>query len=180
MPGRREEWRAVPGYPRYEVSTRGRVRSYALRDRHVPGKRSTRPHPLKPMKRPDGYLQVKLSSDDGVSKTFKLHRLVLLTWVGLPPGDWTASHMNGKGDDCRLENLAWESQKVNASRQSPHGTIKRKVRGEDHHSARFTAAQVLEIRALHPTAGTIVLARRYGVSTTTIKNIVRRKVWRHI
>jgi hypothetical protein len=99
-----EVWKTVPGYSRYEASSLGRVRSYAKR---VPGGAGTarydQPRLLAPQTRPnDGYQQLKLSSDDGVVKTMKLHRVVLLAFVGEPLPGYTASHMNGDPADNRI------------------------------------------------------------------------------
>ena len=56
-----------------------------------------------------------------------------------------------------------------------------KCRGEAHHSARLTEADVRTIRALAddgiPNAE---IARRYGVSTASIWAIVQRKKWKHV
>lgn len=54
-------------------------------------------------------------------------------------------------------------------------------RGEDVHSARLTADDVIAIREY--AAGGVSfrsLAKRYGVTPPAIANVVRRKSWRHI
>lgn len=56
--------------------------------------------------------------------------------------------------------------------------------GEDHHSARFTAEQVLVVRAEYRRGdkrfGAKPLARKYGVHESVITAIVRRKTWKHV
>ena len=62
----------------------------------------------------------------------------------------------------------------------------RRPAGEDHPTAKLTAAQVATIRATHqPGAGpyrpgnTAALAREYGITPGSITDIVRGKTWRH-
>ena len=54
-------------------------------------------------------------------------------------------------------------------------------RGEQHHSAKLTEAEVIQIRA-HCAAGEShrSVARIYGVSRATIRMIVLRNTWTHI
>lgn len=50
--------------------------------------------------------------------------------------------------------------------------------GSKHHNAKFTEADVREIRASN--LRTSELARRYGVDRHTISGIKKRKTWRHV
>lgn len=52
--------------------------------------------------------------------------------------------------------------------------------GEHHHQARLTAVQVREIRERAPTESQHALAATYGVSQTSIGNILRGKTWSEI
>lgn len=55
------------------------------------------------------------------------------------------------------------------------------ARGERQHLAVLTAEQVRQIRTLHARgAKQNELSRRFGVSTTTLNNIVHRRTWQHI
>jgi DNA-binding MarR family transcriptional regulator len=54
--------------------------------------------------------------------------------------------------------------------------------GEASHLARVTSKQVLLIRKLH-TKGNVTqsaLAERFGISTSTVKNILARRSWKRI
>lgn len=53
----------------------------------------------------------------------------------------------------------------------------RHVVGEAHHKSKLTLADVLDIRSSNDSQR--ALARRYGVSKTAIRDILRRKNWRH-
>lgn len=112
-----EQWAAVPGWPGYEVSTRGRVRSV---ERELADGRTAGGQPLKTWRHPDGYRYVTLS--DGRRRT-DLHvaRLVLLAHVGEPPADdMEACHGNGRRWDNRLANLRWGTPAENRADRERH------------------------------------------------------------
>jgi len=50
--------------------------------------------------------------------------------------------------------------------------------GEAHYDSKLTAEKVLLIRASSETHAS--LSRAYGVSTTTIRNIRKRKIWKSV
>ena len=127
-----EQWRAIPGYEGYyEASPIGRIRSIArsvtaVRD----GKTVTwnlkskiiRPRPV------FGYSQVTLSVA-AVHRHFRVHRLVLETFVGPCPAEMEALHANDIRDDNRLENLRWGTRSEN---------LHDMVRNGNHHGAKKT------------------------------------------
>jgi len=57
---------------------------------------------------------------------------------------------------------------------------KRSAWGERQHSAKLTASQVREIRALGDSLTRAELGRRYGVRDITVLRILRRQIWRHL
>jgi len=58
----------------------------------------------------------------------------------------------------------------------------RHASGEQHGSARLSAANVLEIRKLYAAGGVFQreLGKRFGVTTMSISHILSRKRWRHV
>lgn len=61
---------------------------------------------LKPAYDERGYLRIGLSNN-GVSKTYKLHRLVAEMFIPKIDGKNQVNHINGVKDDNRVENLEW-------------------------------------------------------------------------
>lgn len=54
-----------------------------------------------------GYKIISLQMNDYSRRTFKVHRLVLLSFVGEHPTKTTVNHKNGVKDDNSLYNLEW-------------------------------------------------------------------------
>jgi hypothetical protein len=81
----------------------------------------------------------------------------------------------------QMDNVA---DKVKKGRQASGQSIRKNhehLRGERQATARLTAQQVLEIRALYGVGHTQTeLATRFDVSQGLISQIVLRKIWRHI
>lgn len=88
-----EIWELIPGYPDYQASTLGRIKSF----------KSGKERILKPRKRKDGRLDVPLCNN-GITKRFLVHRLVGMAFFGLSD-DQEIDHRNGDPTDNRLENL---------------------------------------------------------------------------
>jgi transposase-like protein len=94
-------------------------------------------------------------------------------------------HINGRRDDNRLENLQLmtrsEHSRLHANERQSQGRnydISRETkRGENHPKAKLKSEDVKLIRESNERV--CILARRYGVSWTTIKNIKLNKIWRN-
>lgn len=61
---------------------------------------------LKPAYDERGYLRIGLSNNK-VSKTYKLHRLIAEMFIPKIEGKTQVNHINGIKDDNRVENLEW-------------------------------------------------------------------------
>lgn len=117
-----EKWQACAGFPDYEVSDTGRVRSY----KYGP------PRILKQSKDSDGYPQVTLCRDCK-KITQKVHRLVLRTFVGEPPNGYVTDHINTIVTDNRLENLRWVSAQQNMNNPITRKHLTEKQQGNKNH-----------------------------------------------
>lgn len=167
-----EKWADIGDWPPYRVSTRGRVT----------GKRTTF---LTGYLDKDGYRVVLLK--DGSRKALKkAHRLVVEAFIGpIRPG-LHVNHKNGIKDDNRLENLEIVTPSQNATHSystlGRAGANTRPAKGEKHGNARFTDADIREIRRLYDTGEYTqwALARRFRTGQNQISRIVRRVIWRHV
>jgi hypothetical protein len=110
-----ERWLPIPGYVGfYEVSDLGKVRScdrfIVRRNRITPAR--LRGKLLSPRITDKGYRTVGLRQD-GVNRTWGVHQLVMLAFVGERPSGMECCHENGKASDNRLTNLRYGTHESN-------------------------------------------------------------------
>lgn len=137
------------------------------------------PKKLSPQPNNYGYPQVCLCLDGVVSKR-QVHIIVLETFVGPKP---SRHHRGLHKDDNKLnnhvDNLYWGTPEQNFKDAIVNGGI---LSGSGHFNSRLTKDQVLEVRGkceryirlddLSKNAAYHILAREYGVSPYTIRNII--------
>ena len=87
-----EQWRAVEGYPEYEVSNLGRVRKN--------GKLTSSHRTRK------GYWQTNLYKRRKQTLHY-IHRLVAIAFIPNPENKPTVNHIDGNKDNNRVSNLEW-------------------------------------------------------------------------
>lgn len=170
-----EIWCDVVGWEgRYQVSNRGRVRSFCQRG---PGEiKKAQPHVLKAHPNRKGYLKVVLSRP-GQRLTKMNHLLVLETFVGPRPQGMETRHLNGNKEDDRLENLAWGTALENQEDRRRHGTM---PEGESHPRAKLTANEVQGLRRLCESGTSVAeAARRLGVNLPSAYAVCSRRQWRN-
>lgn len=105
-----EQWRRIDGFPDYEVSDRGRVRSHRRGAARV---LAARPKSAAPTRRTNlPYLTVALYGDAG-RRDRDVAPLVLEAFVGARPEGMEVRHLNSNPQDNRLSNLAWGTKQEN-------------------------------------------------------------------
>lgn len=173
-----EEWRAIPGFPGYQVSSLGRVQSFkrgGLFGKILSPSVSKR----------SGRSMVTMHME-GKPHWRLVARLVCQSFHGAPPTKrHQAAHGDGNTSNDTKENLSWKTPKENCEDRTRHG---RTVMGTKHHAAILTERKVIKIREKHAamkTAGNGYganksLAEKYGVSIWVIEDVVYRRKWRHI
>lgn len=172
-----EEWRAIEGWPGYEVSDNGRVRSWKRPTKgRVWGADYSRTPRILRFDIRNGYRSVVLCDRDTGRKWESIHRLVLSAFVGPCPNGWHGAHGNGDAADNRLANLRWASPADNNADKIKHGTHQC---GERIGSAKLTLGQVSEI-IRRRSAGERILdvASGFGVCRNTITNITQGHYWK--
>lgn len=112
-----EIWKDIDGYKGYyQVSNLGRVRSldryieYIYNDMVVTRKQRGRIR--QPAINHQGYLQLSLLKN-GVSTTFKVHRLVAKAFLPNPDNLTEINHINENKQDNHINNLEWCSRQYN-------------------------------------------------------------------
>jgi hypothetical protein len=96
----------------------------------------------------------------------------------IPEGLWCL-HTCDNPPCCNPQHLWLGSQRDNIEDMRLKG---RAAKGEEHHKSKLTVEQVMEIRALAKTGGHTLtdLGRRYGVSRSTIHEVVSGNNWGYI
>lgn len=180
----REVWKSIVGFPDYQVSSLGRVRSVTLRR----GSRAS----VK-----NGIIKgwIKLGSSgrpvasmislrlDHQTFGFRIHRLVLGAFVGPCPEGMEACHNDGNPLNNEVGNLRWDTHAANIADSVRHGTKTDPPIhiGEAHHKTKITEADVRAIRATPLRRGTRkFLARQYGLNPNTISRILDGRSWSHV
>lgn len=117
-----EVWKPVADYEGlYEVSDHGRIRSLTRSSRTAYGAMRTLPGVvLKLNVLPTGHLQVAMSRE-GVSRKFKVHRVVAIAFIGEPPHGTECCHNDGNPANNHVSNLRWGTRSENAHDRVRHG-----------------------------------------------------------
>lgn len=169
-------FRQIPGYPRYAINEHGTVISIC---RCGAGTNSTwtDAKQLTPMTNSSGYHRVALSRD-GKRRKIRVHKLVLITFVGPCLDGMQCRHIDGNPANNHVSNLVWGTPVENANDKIEHGTDNR---GERHSRVKLNDSDVLEIRR-RAANGELpwVIANDFPVTRQCISQIVRRKKWKHI
>lgn len=100
-----EIWKTIDGYPDYEISNKGRVKSLG-------NDKKRKEKILKGFKIGRGYLQVHLCKD-GKIKNYLIHRLVAQAFIPNPNNLLEVNHINEDKTDNRVENLEWCNSQYN-------------------------------------------------------------------
>lgn len=111
-----EQWRPIPNFPDYEVSDRGRVKSW----RKWNGGPAPRLLSLVPGR--NGYLRVGLTVRPCASVSRLVHQLVLEAFVGPRPAGQVVRHLDGNRANNSLSNLTYGTPKENTADMFRHGT----------------------------------------------------------
>jgi len=161
-----EQWRPVPGFERYAVSSLGRFRNVTT------GKLLTlAPHP-------NGYLGMALRANGAKVATKKwAHRWVALAFISNPEGLPQVNHIDHQRTNNVVENLEWTTRAQNyqhsheRSLSRSNGKVRSKLTPDD--VAAIYAAKPKKWKS--PGNGAIAadLATKYGVNFHLIG-----KIWR--
>lgn len=135
-----ERWKAITELPLYEVSDRGRVRSWHP---HHKTKARIRAQPIMVATQAmlNGYRVVVLRYM-GNRKAFYVHRLVAKAFVEGEDSLHLVAHLDGNRANNNHTNLKWCTQKENASHMIGHGT---KLENENHPSTKMSDSSVRAI-----------------------------------
>lgn len=166
-----ETWRPVAGFPGYEVSDHGRVRSL----------RRTNPRLMTPEIDEDGYSRLALVRNGRYVHQL-VHRMVATAFIGpAPDGLLICRHADNNPANNRPGNLAWGTQADNMADKHIHGTAQL---GSKHPMAVICEETAKQVKArLHagrqPRGLLQSISRELGISYYVVADISRGRTWGH-
>lgn len=161
------ERRDIPGYEGvYTITSDGKVHN-------------AKGYLMVGWKNSDGYPCVKLSLK-GVQKSYLVHRLVLLTFVGPCPDACEARHLDGNPSNASVNNLKWDTPKANASDKRQHGTHQGGTEASGW-GGKLTEEDVLRMRERIIEGDTTEnVAKDYKMRVEDARHIISGRRWGHV
>jgi hypothetical protein len=159
----------------YEVSPHGKVYSVKRVIVRSDGTKQTWTGcQLKPMTNTEGYLVVKLSSP-AKRVTARIHRLVAEAFIENPDDLPEVNHKDGNRQNPNVDNLEW----VTPSQNRIHAVrVLRTVMPPMQKKLSYEVAKSIRSEYRRNVCGFKRLAKKYRVSTTAIKEILRGEYYR--
>ncbi len=169
-----EKWKKVPGFSWYEVSSKGRVRSYKPKNQNA--KPPKRPKLMQTRVGHGGYLRVTMQDDYGEKRVVPVHLLVARSFFFLPNGR-VVRHFTGDRSNPILSNLAYGSREENEDDKFGHGTH---GLGVQNAMSLLTDREVKKIYRLKGQMSQTQIAKEYGISRQAVSDIHRGITWAEV
>lgn len=162
-----EEWKEVEYSPNYSVSSFGRVRNNKsgkiLSDRIS-----------------CGYKHVLLYKR-GITKDFRVHRLVAKAFIPNPDELPEVNHIDGNKINNTVENLEWCTPSQNQLHAYRIG-LQVHVHGSGHFAAKISEKDVLLIRKMYKVdkIHQWKIGEKFGINQQNVSLICSGKAWAHV
>lgn len=168
-----ETWLPIPGYPGYEVSDMGNVRSFYTKQPGTLGGWRLSPNPqrvLKPSTNKGGYKHVNLQKDSKRTG-HKVHKLVMLAFVGPRPEGLEICHGPGGPGDNRLSNLRYDTHQANMEEAAQSGNMGGSLTSEEASRVIELSSQGLRLKDI---------AETVNVSLHIVSFLLNGKTYKHV
>lgn len=153
-------WKEIPNYEGiYTISDTGIVKNKK-------GK------VLKQQVNQKGYHWVSLQKNNNPKK-FKIHRLVLLAFVG--NSNLQTNHKDGNKSNNNISNLEWVTNQQNRDHARKNDLI---AKGENSGSAKLNQYEIQAIRKLKNSFTHNEIGKMFKVHQSTITRIINERIWR--
>jgi predicted RNA binding protein YcfA (HicA-like mRNA interferase family) len=171
-----EEWRGVPEFDGYQVSSFGRVRGVDRLRNSKHGLRLIRGKELKQVLNKKGYPEVRLRKNG--SHTRLVHKLVASAFLTKPEHCTQINHVNGIKTDNRVTNLQWVTQSENQLHAYKLG-LQPNRSGEGNGRATLTDEKVTALKELYNSGkSTKEVAEIMNISIYIVRAIIAGKSWK--
>lgn len=179
-----EVFKEMFGYPDYEISNYGRVKTKSRNVRYthaVTGKEHFRMTEERFLKQYENnrtgykFLQPRLN---GKPKNETIHRLVAMTFIDNPEGLFCVNHKDGNKHNNCVDNLEWCSNEYNHKHATLTGL---KAKGEKVGTSKLNMCCVIAIKKLISKGWSDKkISNLFEVSRSNITMIRNRKIWKHV
>lgn len=169
----REIWKSIPGYNGiYYASNTGRLKTFNNYRKCDYGRI------LKQAINKKGYCQVSLSYKSK-KQNHLVHRLIAITFLGMPPKGKQVAHNDGVRTNNAINNLRYATPKENiGDDRERHGKT---IKGTKQHSAKINEHIVGIIYKLRNSGvSSIEIGLITDLSSTHIQRIWKKQAWKHI
>jgi hypothetical protein len=184
-----EIWNPIPDWDGdYEASSYGKVRSTYKVIIKSDGRTYTRVQKLlKFAKTKDGYECCALSKKGEKLKSYKVHRLIAMSFHGVMPNGYDVDHINGIRYDNRKENLRWFEKVAHLKDSWARGQMKNSIQyGERCGANKYSQELIIKAKLLVEEwkkkgsvfGGLKKISAETGIRHDTIKDISRGKAWK--
>ena len=169
-----EQWKCIPDFPDYAVSSFGRVKRLTASHKNPAG------YILCTRADRGGYLRVQ-PFKNGKRKQVAVSRLVAQAFIPNPLNLPEVNHKKGKQKwNNRVSNLEWTTGKGNVHHAWKHKLAK-PVRGSKHGNAVITSLDALKVKQLLAKGWKhLRIAASTGVSKDIVENISQGRAWKHV
>lgn len=170
-----EEWRSIPEFEGYQVSSLGRVKSTDRFCGDRPG--VTKGKILKPFRNKRGYLEVNLYKNS--KSTAKIiHRLAAKAFISNDFNKPQVNHIDGNKLNNKISNLEWMSNSENQLHAYSLGLQPSRA-GENNIKAKITNKNVTELKVLYNSGKTIIdISKMMNINVSIIRNIIYGRTWK--
>jgi hypothetical protein len=171
-----EEWRNIPDFEGYQVSSLGKIRGIDRLKRGRSGLRLTRGQEMKQILNKKGYPEVRLRKNG--THTRLVHKLVSSAFLVKSEGCTQINHINGIKTDNSVINLEWVTQSENQKHAYKLGLQPSRA-GESNNRATITDKDVTKLKLLYNSGKTTKeVSELLGVNLSIVRQIIYGQSWR--
>ena len=172
-----ENWLPIPGYEGfYEASDLGRIRSVDRTISPKGGPTYLCKGKIISTKFVENEKRVVINLwKENKQKQFRLHKLIMLTFVGPRPEGMDICHYDGNAQNNRLDNLRYDTRSANIQDAIRHGTS---TRGDNNGRSVLNSKMVMAMRLMRKQGHTVKsISNHFDVKYQTAVSAINGENW---